>query len=167
VTQKLAIAPLLLLLLVVPLVALGGCQQIGLAAAEVDETAVRESGGPKQAVHIVVQHVLIAHEGGDQPGVMRSIEQARVLAETVLEKDEAGADFAGLVNLYGDDLGTDGIYAIANFGAETTDSSEVERVGLVRGFGDLAFSLEPNEIGFVVYDPVRSPHGFHVIKRLR
>ena len=166
-TPKLAIAPLLLVLVLVALFALGGCQQIGLAPDEIDESAVRETSGKNEPVHVVVQHVLIAHEGAERPGVKRSIEQARVLAERVLAKAEAGADFTGLVKLYGDDRGGDGISAIANFGAEPATYEGVERVGLVRGFGDLAFTLEPNEIGLVAYDPVRSPHGFHVIKRLR
>jgi len=43
----------------------------------------------------------------------------------------------------------------------------IERVKLARGFGDLAFQLQPGEFGVVSYDPVRSPFGFHVITRLR
>jgi len=148
-------------------VTLAGCQQIGLAPDEVDETAVREDTTSNEAVHVVVQHVLIAHEGAEIAGVTRSVDQARALAQTVLEKARAGEDFGRLVQLYGDDRGGDGVYAIANFGATPQTTEEVTRVGLVRGFGDVAFTLEPGEVGVVDYDAVRSPHGFHVIKRLR
>ena len=60
-----------------------------------------------------------------------------------------------------------GVLAVANFGATKNAPDEIERVNLVRGFGDLAFELEPNEIAMVFHDPVRSPYGYHVVKRLR
>jgi hypothetical protein len=149
-----------------PALLLGGCQQVGLAPNEVDENAVRETEGPREAVRVVVQHVLIAHEDAGIPGVTRSIEQAGALAGVVLVKAKAGEDFDELVQLYGDDRDSGGVYAVTNFGASATPD-EVERVTLVRGFGDLAFKLEPGGIGLVKYDKVKSPHGFHVIKRLR
>jgi hypothetical protein len=37
---------------------------------------------------------------------------------------------------------------------------------VVYGFGDMAFSLEVGEIGFVPYGFSASPFGWHVIKRL-
>ncbi len=154
-------------LLVVLSAALPACQQIGFAENEVDHTAVRDTGESREAVHVVVQHVLIAHEEAGIAGVTRSIEQAEALAKQVMAKAEAGEDFTQLVNLYGDDRSAAGVIAIANFGASTTTPEEIERVGLVRGFGDLAFGMEPNEIALVHYDPIRSPYGYHVVKRLR
>jgi len=157
-----------LLITVFPtLVGLGGCRQIGLAPDEVDGTAVREETTSRQPDHVVVQHVLIAHEGAEIAGVTRSIDQARTMAATVLQKARAGDDFDELVRLYGDDGNSSAVYAISNFGVTPATAEGVERVGLVRGFGDLAFSLQPDEVGLVEYDAVRSPHGFHVVKRLR
>ena len=40
------------------------------------------------------------------------------------------------------------------------------RDGMVPGFGDVAFSLEVGECGVAPHDPVASPYGWHVIKRL-
>ncbi len=165
--SRTAPSALLVALLALPLGALGGCQQLGFAPAEIDETAVRETEGPRPNAHVVVQHVLLAHDDAGIAGVTRSLDQARALAETVLAKAQAGEDFGQLVMLYGDDRGNAGVLAIANFGAATETAQEIERVKLARGFGDLAFQLQPGEFGVVSYDPARSPFGFHVITRLR
>jgi parvulin-like peptidyl-prolyl isomerase len=37
---------------------------------------------------------------------------------------------------------------------------------MVPGFGDVAFELKVGEVGLCPFDGVRSPFGFHVIKRL-
>ena len=37
---------------------------------------------------------------------------------------------------------------------------------MVPAFGEVGFSLAPGEIGIAEYDPVKSPYGWHVIKRL-
>ncbi len=144
-----------------------GCAQLGLAPNEVDETAVREEPGRREPAHVVVQHVLIAHEGAEIPGVTRTLPEAERLANTVLEKARGGARFDDLVRLYSDDRGDGGVYAIANFGARREAPNEVERVGLARAFGDAAFSMEVGEFALVPYDKKRSPYGFHILQRLK
>jgi parvulin-like peptidyl-prolyl isomerase len=37
---------------------------------------------------------------------------------------------------------------------------------MVPAFGDVGFALPPGQIGMAEYDPVKSPYGWHIIKRL-
>ena len=38
---------------------------------------------------------------------------------------------------------------------------------MVKGFGDVSFSLKVGEIKMADYDVKASPYGFHIIKRVR
>jgi len=61
-----------------------------------------------------------------------------------------------------------GIYGISNFGISANRAdNEYARESLVPAFGDVSFSLAVGDIGLAEYDPVKSPYGWHVIKRLR
>lgn len=40
------------------------------------------------------------------------------------------------------------------------------RQQMVQGFGDVGFSLEVGEVGIAAYDAVKSPYGWHVIRRV-
>jgi hypothetical protein len=154
------------LLLTLPL-ALAGCAQLGLAPNEPDTEAVRVVKEETEPLHIAVKHVLIGFEGANIPGVSRTLQEAQLLAVDVLEQAGGGEDFDELMLRYSDDRESSGIYAISNFGRNPRAPGEVNRTRLVRGFGDVAFSLKVNEVGLCDYDPKKSPYGFHVIKRIK
>ena len=156
-------------LVVLAAVSLAGCslmREVGLAANVPDPEALREGGTADQPARVVVQHVLISFDGAGVPGVMRSKEEAAALAQRVLAQARAGHDFADLVRLYSDDRAGDGTYTMANWGVPT-ESGELERRKMVRGFGALAFTLPVGQIGIVDYDVNTSPFGWHVMKRVR
>lgn len=138
----------------------------GLSANEPDRVALTGPLPADEPAHVVVQHVLIAFDGTGVPAVTRSKADAQRVVDRVLSDARAGRDFADLVRLYSDDRGYDGTLEIANWGAPP-GPTERERRGLARGFSAAAFRLAPGEIALVEYDPVASPFGFHVIKRLR
>ncbi len=56
---------------------------------------------------------------------------------------------------------------MANTGV-TPDPSKKEhsRAEMVKGFGDVSFSLAVGAIGMAEYDPQTSQFGWHIIKRL-
>lgn len=156
-----------LMLLPIVLVTVAGCAQLGLSENVVDESAVREEPGRREPTRVVVQHVLIAHTDADIPGVTRTVPEAERLAAEVLRRARAGESFDELVRYYTDDRNNNGVYPIANFGAPLEKPNEVERVSLVRAFGDLAFSMDVGSIELVEYDEERSPFGYHVVQRLQ
>lgn len=158
-----------LLLALLLAAALPGCsffRSIGFAENEPDPAAVARDDTPDEPSHVVVQHVLVSFAGAGVPGVTRSKEEAERLAQRVLDEARAGRDFADLVRLYTDDRGGDGTYSMANWGVNTAPG-EVERKKMVRGFGNLAFTLPAGEVGIVPYDANSSPFGWHVLRRVR
>ncbi len=116
---------------------------------------------------VVVQHVLIAHNGTGIAGVTRNPREAEQLAQRVLARARRGESFDRLVRLHSDESRDKDIYDLTNYGVPPSRKGQVQRVQMVRGFGDVAFKLRPLEIGLVPYDEARSPYGWHVIKRLR
>jgi hypothetical protein len=149
--------------------ALAGCslfQGIGFAPNEPDHEAVKAGVVPDEPPHVVVQHVLIAFEGADIPGATRTRDEAGRLAKRVLEEARRGRPFPDLVRLYSDDRHGDGTYALANWGVPA-GPQETDRQRMVRGFGNLAFTLAVGEFGVVEHDPQKSPFGWHVMKRLK
>lgn len=154
-------------LLATVVLTLAGCAQLGLAPNVVDEDAVREEPGRREPTRVVVQHVLIAYADAKIPGVTRTLPEAERLAADVLSRARAGQTFDELVRDYTDDRNNNGVYPIANFGAPLEVPNEVERVSLVRAFGDLAFSMDVGSIELVEYDEERSPFGYHVVQRLQ
>lgn len=117
--------------------------------------------------HVVVQHILIGFQGTvSKKRITRTREQARVLAEGLLQRAKEGEDFDSMVEMYSD-ADYPGIYAIANSGVMPDNSKDEQRRSkLARGFGDVSFSLQVGEIGMAAYDPLNSPYGWHIIKRL-
>jgi parvulin-like peptidyl-prolyl isomerase len=84
--------------------------------------------------------------------VVRTREQARVVAEDVLRRLQAGADFGRLATEYSDEPGAGQRGgALGRFGKGAMDKQ----------FEAAAFALKVNEISGVV----ESPFGFHVIQR--
>ena len=138
------------------------------AAAASAPTAAPAAPPTKSAApadHIKVQHILIAF-AGKVPGknVTRTQDEARALANEILERARKGEDFDALVRQYTDDR-PPGIYGLAGSNA-TPAPGEFARDRMVPAFGNVGFSLAPGEIGMAEYDPRTSPYGWHIIKRL-
>jgi parvulin-like peptidyl-prolyl isomerase len=127
------------------------------------------SNGPGGAEpeRVLVQHVLVSFTG-KLPGksVRRNEEEARHLATEILRRAESGEDFDALVKEYTDDSHP-GIYGMANRGIVPHGGDEYRREDMVPGFGDVAFGLAPDGVGFLEFDAMKSPFGFHIIKRLQ
>jgi parvulin-like peptidyl-prolyl isomerase len=120
-----------------------------------------------QPDYVTVQHILIGFEGSvTKKHITRTKEQSKQLAEGILLRAKEGEDFNSLVETYTDDR-YPGIYSIANTGVLPDLSQGIHpREKMVRAFGDVSFSLQVGEIGMAPYDPLHSPYGWHIIKRL-
>jgi parvulin-like peptidyl-prolyl isomerase len=110
---------------------------------------------PAEKGPVSVQHVLIGYKGaqGNDPKAQeRSKEDAAKIVTEVVTKAKAGTDFKQLMKEYSEDPGskdTGRPYDV------TADAPMVEP------FKKLSLRLHENEIGVV-----KSPFGYHVIKRL-
>lgn len=111
-----------------------------------------------------MQHILIAF-AGTGTSATRTQDEAKTLAYDILAQAKGGADFDQLVQQYTDDQ-FPGIYSMSNTGLAPLSPDEYPREGMVPVFGDVGFSLQVGEIGIADYDPVTSPFGWHIIKRL-
>jgi hypothetical protein len=119
-------------------------------------------GGPDA---VVVQHILIGFRK-TLPGkkLDRTKNEARELAESLFARAKDGEDFDALVKEYSDDA-YPGVLLITNHGAPLRAHAHT-RDGLAISFGDVAFGLEVGEIGMAEYNGVKSPFGWHIIKRI-
>jgi len=115
---------------------------------------------PAQPGTIMVQHVLIGwkdvsaakHANVDPRATTRSKADADKLATEILTKARAGDDFKGLMKQYSEDPGS----------KDTGRPYEVTAdAPLVEPFKKLSLRLKEGEVGLV-----RSPFGWHVIKRI-
>ena len=125
-----------------------------------------------ESSHISVQHILIGFRGS-VPGkpITRTKEKAEKLAKDVFEQAKSGQEFEKLVEKYTDDA-VPGIYRMANRGEQSLmhgnpDDFVYDRAVMVPAFGDVGFPLQVGEIGMSEFDPVDSPFGWHIIKRLK
>lgn len=147
------------------LISLAGCQSMQTDVYK--EGLVAESGEP---AYITVQHCLIGFQGS-VPDAIRSMEEAEILANQLLEQARAGEDFDKIVTQYTDDS-PPGIYRMANNGYEGDMSSRIpsknvyNRDGMVPAFGDTGFPLQVGEYGLAPFDPTNSPYGWHIVKRI-
>ena len=118
------------------------------------------------AQHIEVQHILIGY-AGSIPGknIQRTPRAAQKLAAELVKSIKGGASFDSLVKKYTDDA-YPGIYGMSNEGVPPA-KGEFPRGGMVKGFGNTAFSLKVGEVGLCKFDSVISPYGYHIIKRLK
>jgi hypothetical protein len=131
----------------------------------------KKDRGPER---VTVDHILVGVKGGGAENARRDPEQAKAVAYDLLERLRAGADWDLAKRDYSDDpTGVaepgrpppGGPYPLANEGVKPVPG-EVARKGMVKGFGDVAFSLKVGEIGIADHGP-GSPYGYHVIKRIR
>ncbi len=123
--------------------------------------------GAEEPDRVAVQHILISFKGSiPKPSVTRTKDEAQKLAQEVFERANKGEDFDSLVKQYTDDE-YPGIYRMSNKGI-TPDQSKQEypREGMVKGFGDVGFSLPVGGIGMAKYDSQKSKYGWHIIKRI-
>ncbi|HEY6573040.1 MAG TPA: peptidylprolyl isomerase, partial [Candidatus Eisenbacteria bacterium] len=114
--------------------------------------------------HVQVQHILIAFAGSGTRA-SRPMEEAKKLAYEVLERARKGEDFDALVKQYTDDS-PPGIYGMSGRGV-AAGQGEYPRDQMVPAFGNVGFAISPGNIGIADYDPVTSPYGWHIIKRLK
>ena len=136
------------------------------AAPKAPAAPVAGAPAPKQADHITIQHVLIGFVGS-VPGknITRTQDEAKKLAEEILDRAKKGEDFDALVKEYTNDS-PPGIYSMSNTGV-TPGPGEYSRTRMVPAFGDAGFPLQVGEFGMASYDPTRSPYGWHIVKRLK
>jgi hypothetical protein len=118
-----------------------------------------------QPSRIMVQHCLIGFQGS-LPGPTRTKEEAKELAESLFQKLKEGANFDDIIKEYTNDR-PPGIYKMVNHGVPDDErSGSSARNSMVPAFGDVGFNLKVDEYGMSEYDPVKSPFGWHIIKRL-
>ena len=115
--------------------------------------------------HVLVAHVLVAFDGAARSKATRSKEAAEKLAYEMLARARKGEDFNKLIKDFSDDSGP-GVYGMANHRISPF-GDEYERRKMAAAFGDVGFKLEVGSIGMSVYDPQKSPFGWHIIKRLK
>ena len=119
----------------------------------------------KEPEHIKVQHILISFVGRLRGNtVTRSAEEAKDLAYQLYERALAEEDFEALIEEFSDDPG-EGVYSMANHGVRP-GPGEYQRSGMVPAFGDVGFPMEIGEIGIADFDGRKSPHGWHIVKRI-
>ena len=121
--------------------------------------------GRQEPEAVVVQHILIGFKGSVRgKTIERSKKEAKALADELLARALAGEDFDALVKQYTDDRHP-GRYKLTNSG-EPRENGAQQRGDMVPRFGDVAFSLEPGQVGVAEYSAGSSPFGWHIIKRL-
>jgi parvulin-like peptidyl-prolyl isomerase len=137
-----------------------------IAAAVLVLAACGRPENAAEPARIVVQHLLVSFKGR-LPGknVERSEVQAKELAEQLLQRARGGEDFGALVKQYTDDQAP-GLYTMVAAG-QSPAAGEYSRDQMVPGFADTSFRLAVGEIGLCRYDGVKSPFGFHLIKRIQ
>ncbi len=138
----------------------GGAVSEGTKAAP-GTMPVKPSVEPQR---VQVQHILIAFAGSGTRAT-RTKDEAKKLAYEVLERARQGEDFDALVKQYTDDS-PPGIYGMSGRGTPPA-AGEHARDGMVPAFGNVGFAISAGNIGMADHDPVTSPYGWHIIKRLK
>jgi hypothetical protein len=120
----------------------------------------------EQIDDIQMQHLLISFKDGGIPGVKRSLDEAEQLTAQIWSQIKAGEDFDSLVKKYTNDQ-YPGIYNLTQRGAGDTTNNIYRRSDMVPSFGEVGFRLKVGEVGIALYNPQKSPYGYHIIKRLK
>jgi len=117
-------------------------------------TRAASSEREEEPKRIGARHVLIQWMGSDRAGksVLRTKEQALVLAQEVLKRARAGEDLGRLANEYSDE---------PNAGARGGSLGRFSKGQMVGAFEAVAFKLKVGEIS----DIVETPFGYHIIQR--
>ncbi|HEY2509859.1 MAG TPA: peptidylprolyl isomerase [Polyangiaceae bacterium] len=124
------------------------------ASAPSPVASATPSGPRPRPAKISARHILVQWMGCQQaaPSVVRTRDQARVVAEEVERRAKRGEDFARLAVEFSDE---------PNAGARGGSLGRFGHGAMVKEFEDAAFALAPGEISGIV----ESPFGFHVIQR--
>jgi hypothetical protein len=136
--------------------------------SESDAQGKNEKVSKPEPDYITVQHCLIAFKG-TLPGkpISRTKDEAAALAKDLLIQLKAGADFDDIIRKHTDDS-PPGIYKMANDGKPSDMPNEIYgRRGMVPAFGDTGFPLEVGEFGLAEFDSLKSPYGWHIVKRIK
>lgn len=113
---------------------------------------------PAEPDIVTVKHILV------KVG-MRKREDAEQKAYEVLGRIRKGEDFDKVMKEVSEDPGP-GTYTLVNDGVQAPQGA-YPRKGMVSAFGDVGFRLNVGELGFAVYDEKASPHGYHIILRVK
>jgi membrane-associated protease RseP (regulator of RpoE activity) len=125
---------------------------------------------------VVVQQCLIKCSANPTPGrdgkQMRTVDQARKVAEEIVLKVKNGADFDQIVKSYSEDQRSvrndpPGSYTLVNDGKPKPDPKADDRSKMWPGFSAVAFALDVGDVAVAAYDSEISPEGFHIIKRIK
>ncbi len=119
-----------------------------------------------EAAVVTVEHILIGVKGGRASSAKREQGEAQRVAFDLLGRARGDEDFVKLRDEYTEDPGK-GPYTMTNNGVDPAGRSEYARDGMAKAFGDVSFRLELGQVGITDYDPVTSPFGYHVIKRVK
>ena len=116
--------------------------------------AARASSSDEEPKRIGARHVLVQWMGSDRAGksVLRTKEQALVLAQEVLKRARAGEDLGRLAVEYSDE---------PNAGARGGSLGRFSKGQMVGAFEAVAFKLKVGEIS----DIVETPFGYHILQR--
>jgi hypothetical protein len=120
---------------------------------------------PKGPARVTVDHVLVGVKSPRFRQGRHDAAKAKALAYDLLDSLRRGADWDVVKREFSEDPPPGGPYALANHGVSLR-RGEKGRGEMVKGFGDVAFSLEVGEIGIVDHGP-DSPFGYHVVKRTK
>jgi hypothetical protein len=122
------------------------------SAAPPPRPAVPES--TEEPKRIGARHVLVQWMGSDRAGksVLRTREQALVLAQEVLRRARAGEDLGRLAVEYSDE---------PNAGARGGSLGRFSKGQMVGAFEAVAFKLKVGQISEIV----ETPFGYHIIQR--
>ncbi len=128
-----------------------------------------KADGWREPVNVQVQHILISFTGArGEPRLRRRIhrskKEARELAQELVRRLRDGENMLPLVKEYTQDSAP-GIYSMSTL--RERPGGSMPRSGMVKGFGDVSYRLAVGEVAMTEYDPVTSPFGYHVIKRLK
>jgi NIMA-interacting peptidyl-prolyl cis-trans isomerase 1 len=135
----------------VPLGSVNGGATTAPTSTPPSARATQEDENPKR---IGARHVLIQWMGSDRAGksVLRTKEQALVLAQEVLKRAKAGEDLGRLAVEYSDE---------PNAGTRGGSLGRFSKGQMVGAFEAVAFKLRVGEIS----DIVETPFGYHIIQR--
>jgi non-canonical (house-cleaning) NTP pyrophosphatase len=134
-----------------PLAPSGAGAAAASASASTQGPAWESTEEPKR---IGARHVLVQWMGSDRAGksVLRTREQALVLAQEVLKRAKAGEDLGRLAVEYSDE---------PNAGARGGSLGRFGKGQMVGAFEAVAFKLKVGQIS----DIVETPFGYHIIQR--
>ena len=142
-----------------PQVAVGGTTSAPASTSTSDGSGsgtapARATSTQDDPKRIGARHVLVQWMGSDRAGksVLRTKEQALVLAQEVLKRARAGEDLGRLAVEYSDE---------PNAGARGGSLGRFTKGQMVGAFEAVAFKLKVGEIS----DIVETPFGYHIIQR--